>query len=590
MRSLIVRTASLLSLVLVAACAATPPPPAPPSPGPVTSAAPVAAADPHPDDAAIAKVGEEYLALFAEVHPEAATALGLHARDAELDDRSTRGFDAATDREAALLAKIEQTLAAPRASAAARTDLELVVGALRCDVRRRRVERPLQRRPQLYAEPLDAVFQMTARDYAPAADRAHAVLARLAQVPKVVELAKANLLNPPKTWTENAIDRAGSAKAFLDEQRPFLVGALPDEIAKVDATLKATVAAYDDYKRFLQREVLPKSNGRFAAGRELFEYLLKNDYFLEEGADALLAMGKKVVAETNAEMLAVAKRIDPKATGWAEVTRKLKAKHPAADEVLVSYQKEVARSRAFLVDKDVVPFPPGDDLAVVDTPVFLRSTVIAAYDPPPAFGSPVTKGFFFITPIDKALPKAKQEEVLREYDWGDIVDTTVHEAYPGHHLQLSFARKHPSQIRRAFDTAIFSEGWALYSEELMSELGYYDDAQRLIQLEWSLVRASRIVIDVGLHVGDMTFEAAVKMLTDDVHLERSLALSEVKRYTESATQPSAYMTGRQKILELRERAKARDGAKFSLKAFHGELLSRGSIAPSLIGREMFAAQ
>lgn len=590
MRALIVRT-PLLSLVLLAACAASAPPSAPRPAGPTTSAVPPAPpADPYPDDAAIAKIGEEDLALFAEVHPEAATALGLHARDAELDDRSTRGFDAATDREAAFLAKVEERFGAPKASPSARTDLALIVGALRCDVRRRRVERPLQRRPQLYAEPLDAVFQMTARDYAPAAERAHAVLARLAQVPQVVALAKANLLNPPKTWTENAIDRAGSAKAFLDEQRPFLVGALPDEVAKVDAVLKATVAAYDDYKRYLQREVLPRSNGRFAAGRELFEYLLKNDYFLEEDADALLAMGKKVVASTNAEMLAVARRIDPKATGWAEVARKIKAKHPPADEVLASYQKEVARSRAFLVEKDVVPFPPGDDLAVVDTPVFLRSTVIAAYDPPPAFGAPVTKGFFFITPIDRTLSKAKQEEVLREYDWADIVDTTVHEAYPGHHLQLSFARKHPSQIRRAFDAAIFSEGWALYSEELMSELGYYDDEKRLIQLEWALVRASRIVIDVGLHVGDMTFEAAVKMLTDEVHLERPLALSEVKRYTESATQPSAYMTGRQKILELRERAKARDGAKFSLKAFHTELLSRGSIAPSLIGREMFAAQ
>src|SRR6185295_8816030 len=107
---------------------------------------------------------------------------------------------------------------------------------------------------------------------------------------------------------------------------------------------------------------------------------------------------------------------------------------------------------------------------------------------------------------------------------------------------------------------IFSEGWALYSEELMSELGYYDDAQRLVQLEWTLVRAARIIIDVGLHVGDMTFEQAVKMLTDEVHLEKPLALSEVKRYTESPTQPSAYLLGRELILKLRERVRQRDGA------------------------------
>ena len=585
------RAAFCIVLSLLAACAATPPatptaPPVPPAPPAV--APPAKEADPYPDDAEITRAAAAYLDLYAEIHPESATGLGLHEHDADLDDRSTRGFDAATDREAAMLDALEKRFAAAKVSPAGKTDLALVVGALRCDVRKRRVERPLQRAPQIYSEPLDAIFQMTARDYAPADERARKVLARLDKIPGVVALAKQNLLNPPKIWTENAIDRAGSAKSFLDEQRTFLHDALPSESARVDGSLKAATAAYEDYRKFLRETVLPRSNGRFSAGRELFDYLLKNDYFLEEDSDALLAMGKKVFADTNAEMLTVAQRIDPKAKGWAEVTKTIKAKHPTADALLASYQKEVARARAFLVEKDAVAFPSGDDLSVIDTPVFMRSTVTAAYDPPPAFGTAMTKGFFFVTPVEKTWSLAKQEEMLRENDWADIVDTSVHETYPGHHLQLSFARNHPSKIRRAIDAAIFSEGWALYSEELMSELGYYDDAQRLIQLEWTLVRAARIIIDVGLHVGSMTFDQAVKVLTDEVHLERALALSEVKRYTESATQPSAYIVGRQKILALRERAKARDGARFSLKAFHSDLLSHGSIAPSLVGREMFA--
>jgi uncharacterized protein (DUF885 family) len=541
-----------------------------------------------PDDAAIAKVGQDFLDLVVEISPEDATTLGLHKNDAELEDRSTAGHDKATDREEALLKSIEERFQSPHASAGAKTDLALLVGALRCDIRRRRVERPLQRKPDIYVSPLNAIYQMTARNYAPARERAKNVVARLEKIPKVVEEGKRNLLNPPRVWTEVGIDVASSAKSFLEQQRPFLVESLPEDTARIDAALKAATLAYDDYKKFLQREVLPRSNGRFSAGRELFEYLLKNDYFLDEGADELLAIGKKVFAETNAQMTEVAKRIDPKAKGWSEVTAKLKAKHPGAEELLGAYRKEVARARAFLVEKDAVAFPPGDDLDVVDTPPFMRSTITAAYDQPPPFDPNMTKGFFFVTPVDKALSKAKQEEMLRENDWGDIVDTSVHEAYPGHHLQLSFARRSPSQIRRALDRAIFSEGWALYSEELMSELGYYDDAQRLIQLEWSLVRAARIILDVGLHVGDMTFEQAVKMLTDEVHLERQLALSEVKRYTESPTQPSAYMIGRQMIFKLRDRVKERDGAKFSLKAFHADLLSRGTVPPSLLAKEIFA--
>ncbi|MBX3200332.1 MAG: DUF885 domain-containing protein [Labilithrix sp.] len=541
----------------------------------------------YPDDAAIARAGDDYLALFASIHPEEATALGLHDNDAELDDRSIAGHDAGTDRQEALLRSLEERFADPKASPSARTDLALLLGALRCDIQRKRVQRPLQRKPDVYVEPLNAIFQMTAREYAPAAERAQNVIARLEKIPAVVEQAKANVLNPPRVWTEIAIDRASSAKPFLAQQRPFLASALPAETARIDAALAAATRAYEDYGRFLQKTVLPRSNGGFSAGRELFELLLKQDYFLEEGADELLAMGKKLFAETNAQMLEVARRIDPSAKDWPEVTARLKAKHPPAGELLGAYRREVARARAFLVEKDVVAFPPDDDLEVVDTPAFMRSTITAAYDQPPPFDARTSKGFFFVTPVDEKLSKRKQEEMLRENDWGDIVDTSVHEAYPGHHLQLSFARRNPSRIRRAFDRAIFSEGWALYSEELMAELGYYDDAERLIQLEWSLVRAARIVLDVGLHVGDMTFEQAVKVLTDEVHLERSLALSEVKRYTESPTQPSAYMVGRQKIFELRERARRQGGASFSLKAFHTDLLSRGTVPPSLLAREMF---
>jgi uncharacterized protein (DUF885 family) len=542
--------------------------------------------DANPDDAAIAKAAEDYLELLVELSPESGTALGLHKNDAELDDRTIVGEDRATEREEAMLRALKERFKAPRASPSARTDIAMLIGALEVDIRVKRVQRPLQRMPDVYASPQSAIFLMTAREYAPASVRAKNIVARLEKVPNVVAAAKANLLNPPRVWTEVGIDRASSAKAFLEAQRPFLDKALPNERARVDAALKAAEASYDEYKTFLQKEVLPRSNGRFAAGRELFEHLLRHDYFVEESADELLAMGKKLYADTQAQMTELARRIEPKAKGWPEVVSRLKGNHPAAEDLLTSYRREVQRARDFLVKKDVVALPPGDDLEVIDTPPFMRSTVSAAYDQPPPF-DPVTKGFFFVTPVDRSLPKKRQEEMLRENDHGDLVDTAVHEAYPGHHLQLSFARRNPSLVRKSLDKAIFSEGWALYSEELMAELGYYTDEERLMQLEWTLVRAARVVIDIGLHVGEMTFEQAVKMLTDDVHLERQLALSEVKRYTLTPTQPLAYLVGRQMIFKLRERYRARDGAAFSLKKFHTDVLERGTVPPTLLAREIF---
>jgi uncharacterized protein (DUF885 family) len=584
----------IATIVVLSACAAAPTPGAaqPAASASTTavassSASPPPASAPPADDAEIGKAVQAYLDLLVEIHPERATGLGLHARDSELDDRTISGFDKATDREAAMLDALEKKFPAPRASAAAKNDLALLEGALRVDIRTRRVTRPLQRQPDVYVDALDAIFQLIARDFAPAATRAEHVLARIEKLPKTLALAKENLLNPPKVWTEIAIEKTAGAKSFLADQRAFLTSALPGESARIDKALKDATAAFDDYLAYLRRDVMKRSNGRFAAGRELFEYLLANDAFLEENADQLLATGKRLFAKTNDEMTALAKKIDPAAKDWVAVAKKIKGKHPAAPELLASYKKEVSRAREFLVQKDVVSFPPGETLDVIDTPAFMRATTSAAYDPAPAFEERGAKGFFFVTPVDKSLPPQKQEEMLRENDFADIVDTSVHEAYPGHHLQLSFARTNPSKARRAFSHAILEEGWGLYSEELMAELGYYDDEQRLIQLEWTLVRAARVIIDVGLHVGDMTYEQAVKMLTDDVHLERALAVSEARRYTEDPTQPSAYLIGREKILELREKAKQRDGAKFSLKAFHTDLLGRGSIPPSLAAKEMF---
>jgi uncharacterized protein (DUF885 family) len=290
--------------------------------------------------------------------------------------------------------------------------------------------------------------------------------------------------------------------------------------------------------------------------------------------------------KTNAQMTELARRIDPKAKGWPEVVKKIKARHPSESELIAAYRREVQRARKFLEEKDVVPFPAGDALDVLPTPVFLRSTIQAAYDQPPPFDT-VAKGFFFVTPVEPSWPKSRKEEWLRESNFGDVVNTSVHEAYPGHHLQLSFARLHPSLVRKVVDAAIFAEGWALYAEELMAELGYYTDEERLMQLAWTLVRAARVVIDVGLHTRGMSFDDAVTILTRDVNLEPTLARNEVKRYTMSPTQPLSYLVGREAIFALRERFKAQEKERFSLKRFHEELLPRGTVPPALLAREMF---
>jgi uncharacterized protein (DUF885 family) len=584
-----------VALVACAACApaaAPAPPPGAAPPIPQSAAAPTSAEPALPDtsdDAAIARAGQDYVDWLAAAMPEEATGLGVHTHDADLDAYDLATADANVAREEAMLADLRARFAAPRASRGAKIDLALLESTLDLAVRVWRATEPLKHRPDAYTSPMNALFLMTAREYAPADERARNVLARIERLPAVVALGRVNLVvkaGPPRPWVQIGIDQAKSAAAFFDEQRAFLARALPADKARIDAAVGAAKKAYADYAAFLARDVMPHATGDFAAGRELFDLMLRDGYFLDENADDVYALGKRVFDRTQAAMEELARRIDPQAHGWPEVTRKIKGHHPTADGLLASYRTEVARARKFLADKDVVAFPPGDDCAVVDTPAFLRSTVSAAYDAPPPLDS-VTRGFFFVTPVEPTLSPRQREEMLRENDYGDVVDTVVHETYPGHHLQLSFARRHPSLIRKVAGTSVFAEGWALYSEELMNELGYYDDEQRMMQLEWTLVRAARVLIDVSLHTRGMTFDEAVKVLTDQVHLEHALAVSEVKRYTITPTQPLSYIVGRERILAIRERYKQRAGAAYSLKAFHSEILGHGTIPPGLVEREMF---
>lgn len=557
--------------------------------------APAASAS-FPDDTAIAQAEHDYIALITRISPETATALGDHARDAELDAYDRAGEEAGLAQEEALLRDLKARFVAPRASRASRTDLAVVESALAVDLRQRREERPLERNPGEYIAPMNAVFLQAAREYAPPADRAAASLARIEKIPAAVGAARDNLrpAECPKIWVDVAIEQAGSAKAFFDGERAFLVGALPAETARIDAALAGARKAYADFARWLRTDVRPRAAGSFAAGRELFAFLLHDGYFLDETPDELFDLGKRVFDATVLEMNAVARRIDPKARSWPDVTRVLKGHHPTAADLIPSYRREVARARQFLVDKDVVPFPPGDDCQVEETPPFLRDVTTASYEVAPPL-DPVTRGFFYVTPVDPAMSRARQEEMLRENDHGDEVDTVVHETYPGHHLQLSFARTNASLIRKVSDAKravvlgsdLFAEGWGLYAEELMGELGYYTDEERLMQLEWTLVRAARVEIDVGLHTRGMTFDQAVSILTDQVHLEHELAVNEVKRYTSSPAQPLSYLVGRERILAMRDRYQKLHGTEGTLKAFHTALLSHGTIAQGLVEREMF---
>ncbi len=532
------------------------------------------------------RLGERYLSNLLRWSPETASALGLHAHDDRLDERREGEVRAILDEEKVFLAEVRavESSVDPRSSDG--VDLAMLAGALEADVLVREKLAPHRRMPDSYCEPLGTLFRMATNEYGTPVARARAMHARLARVPALLEEARTTLVNPPPSWTRIAIGKSRSAAEMFDTLRAFLDEALPGERVQNAKAIGDARAAYAAYAAWLESDLLPRSKGEFAAGSALFEGLLRANYALDDTPADLEALGLRVMRETEEAMGEVAKRIDPKAKNASEVLAAIKGEHPSAADLVPAYRREVERARAFLVARDVVTFPPGDDLVVEETPPFLRATTQASYDQAPPFDA-TTRGFFFVTPVDPTWNAEQQEEWLRESDFGDVVDTAVHEAYPGHHLQLSIARRHPSLVRKAIGPSIFSEGWALYSEELMSELGYYAPRERMMQLEWTLVRAARIVLDVGLHTRGMSLQDAENFLVERVHLERALAASEVRRYSENPTQSLSYLVGREQIRALRERTRRLEGTSFSLKAFHDRLLREGTVAPKLIERAWF---
>lgn len=582
---------SLAALTLLFACKTSDPGPPPPMPAWQAQMSDERANG----DAQVARLCDEYIDLIVRTRPETATRWGMHVGDGELDDRTEPGEQARTAAFKSLLAKVElldhaRTGGGTTLGVAAGIDLDLLRGTLRRELRVAEEVRPSERRPDYYTEPLAAVYLVLARDFAPLTERAKNALARVERLPDVVSAAEANLKAPPELWVKIGVESAKGAKPFLAEIKGQLSAALPNERARIDLAIRRADSAYARYAKLLETTVAKRATKEFAAGRGLFEFLLREDYFLRETPEELRALGEKVFARTEEELNKTAKSINPAAKDWAEVVDALKGKHPSASELMPTYRREVDRARAFLVAKDAVPFPEGDHCEVVETPQFQRGTIQAAYDQPPPFDQKAS-GLFYVTPVDPSWSAARQEEWLRENDFGDIVDTVVHETYPGHHLQLSFARLHPSQLRKVLDTAIFAEGWGLYSEELMHELGYYKPEERMLVLEWSLVRAARVILDVGMHVQGMSSADAVDFMVNRVHLERALAENEVKRYSETPTQPLSYMVGREKLFELRERyrrERTAAGKAFSLREFHHDVLTRGTLPPALLERELFA--
>ncbi len=521
--------------------------------------------------------------------PVAATHMGDHRYDHRLADHSPEGHKRQEEQLRAALAELE-ALDMTGFDQTARTDQAVMVGLVRSFLREMVVLRGHVRSPGLYSgECLGGIFLLLVRDFAPLPDRLRAVLGRLGEVPRVLAEGKRNLVaeEVPPVWAEVALESAVQGVKLFRLLIPLLSLRVPLLAPRLLRASRRAAAALEDYAAFLRREILPYARGEFAVGRALFEEMLREKHFLDVSAGELLDTGWRLFQDTEREMEDVAKAIDPSRTA-REILEEAKDEHPPAGELLDAYRREVARARAFVVEHDIVMIPEGETLRVEPTPAHMRAVLpYAAYMMP----GPLEKrqeGIFLVTPVSPRAPKEAKKAKLRGHNYAKLPVTALHEAYPGHHLQLVCANASATLPRRLGSalSSLFVEGWAFYCEELMEALGFIGEPiQKLGRLKDQLWRAARIVLDVSLHAQGMTVDEAVKFLVERVGLEPRDAQAEVRRYTSSPTQPMSYLIGKLEILKVVDAYKAQH-PEASLREIHDAILSRGSLPPQLLAAEL----
>ncbi len=529
-------------------------------------------------------------AEFAE-SPVRASGLGLTEYDEQLDELSEAAFERRRRADGAWLDKF-RAVADDELSEHERIDRDLVISILRG---RQIVEdwEGWRRQPDTYLNPgMTGIFTLFLHQLRPMEEIVEAAVSRMRQIPENLEDGKRNLR--PELVPQIFLDRAANqARAGARYVREILPAQLDDDglRAKLAEVGEATASAYEDYVAHLEG-MRPEATGEWALGEARYSALLQEKELLSFGARELRDRGQAAYDDLAAELARIARELRG-TDDWKAVLDELNEDHPRTpEEMRAGYEEWTERARRYLREHRLVSFPEGEECAVVPSPHFQRPVLaVASYMQPPPFSDSMKGHFFVQFPPDGAGEEEIQKR-LASNSYPGIPTTAVHEAYPGHHWHLVMMKSNPSRLRQVYRTPYFSEGWALYAERVMREHGFFTDLRHeMFQYEATIFRAARIVVDTSLHMGEMSWDEAVRFMTDHTALTEPTAKAEVTRYCAWPTQASSYLTGSLEIARIREAFFARRGASDTdaLRDFHDAITRSGGLPIALAERAVLAA-
>jgi uncharacterized protein (DUF885 family) len=553
-----------------------------------TAAAPVASTAPA-SSAVFSKFVDDYFdARFAYL-PSQGTDAGFHQYDARLEDRSRARIEARIAELKTFLARL-QAMDRSRLSFDDQIDADAIEGQIRGYLLDQETIRTWEHNPMGYAGLAgNAADILIKRDFAPAAERLRSLISRLKQVPAVYAAAKANLVNPPREFTDLAIRICkGSAGYFSGTVAAWAKNAAGNDAALLKEFNDANapvVSATRDFAEWLEKDLLPRSKGSYAIGAANFLAKMKYDERVDMPLADLLAKGEAQLAKDYAAFVETARKIDPAKTP-AQVMKSLSDDHPTPQTLISSVDRSVENARRFLVEKDLVTIPSEVRPLVHETPPFARSGSFASMDTPGAYETKATEAFYYVTPVEKDWDAKHQEEHLRLYNPYVVSIIDVHEVWPGHYLQFLYAPKFPTKTRKLIFCGTNAEGWAHYAEQMMVDEGFGggDPKYRLAQLQEALLRDCRYVVGIKLHTQGMTVEDGAKVFVERGFQEPANGYEEARRGAYNPTY-LYYTLGKLEIQGLRDEYRAKTGA--TLKQFHDAFVSQGGLPIELVRRILF---
>ncbi|HEY1185813.1 MAG TPA: DUF885 domain-containing protein, partial [Bryobacteraceae bacterium] len=540
-------------------------------------------------DAMFDKLADRY---FSEVvfrySPEAGTQAGFHQYDALLGSGARSEIQA----ETAALRGFEAEVAAFDAhgmSAFAAADRELLLNQIRGQLLEIETIRGWEKNPDLYSSgAAGVIFVIMSRNYAPAAERLKSVIARERLIPRLFQSARENLVNPPRVYTEVALEQVPGIVSFFQNDVPAAFKQVTDQAlaAEFHQTNQAVIDALQAYQTWLKNDLLPKSTGDFRIGAENYRKKLLYDEMVDTPLDRLLAVGYENLRHNQEWFRRVAAEIDPKRTPQ-QILEELESDHPEPGKLLDTFRGVLGGLREFIEQHHIITIPSPVPPIVEETPAFMRALTSASMDTPGPYENVAKEAFFNVTLPDAGWPAKDVEEYMQGFNRGTIISTAVHEVFPGHYMQFLWLKQVPTKVRKLSGCSSNAEGWAHYTEQMMLDEGYGngDRKLRLGQLQDALLRNARFIVGIEMHTGQMTFDEAVEFFVKEGYQVRPVAEKEAKRGTSDPTY-LVYTLGKLQILKLREDYKKKKGAQFSLQEFHDSFIKQGTPPIKIVRRAM----